>query len=179
MNMLEEMKSALGGNGGTDAFLDPRRVRFCADDSGKLKMTTAGQSPHRRVELRRAFPHSAPDLHVSVFDPAGSGHLVGIIKDLTELDAESYRLASEALNERQSIAAVVSIRRLTARHGLLYFDAETSMGPRRFAVGGAHDCVDDLPDNVRIVTDLVGNRYLIPDRERLDRKSRLLVERFL
>jgi hypothetical protein len=160
-------------------ILDPRHLQFRKDHDGKLLATVAGQYADVRVELRCAFPLTAPDLMIGVFRASDSNEEIGIVEDLRKLDEESCDIARKELNARHSIPEIVRIRSIRERHGRLHFDAETDHGPRRFVIAGAHDSVEDRPGDIQILTDTNGNRVIIPGREKLDRRSRLLVERFL
>ena len=105
---------------------------------------------------------------------------IGIIRNLNGLSPDQRRLLAEELFKRYFIHLITRIRSVRDELGYLYWDCETDKGRRQFAIPrwdqravyhGASGC--------RVITDLEGSRYEIPDLDALDTASRATFYRYI
>jgi len=155
-------------------YLDPATARFSKTPGGFVRLAIGDGEIYPRVALYRAFPFSYPDRYISVRDMEGKE--IGMIRDLREFDEETVRLIERELERRYFTPVIRRIDSIKEEFGYAYWTVETDAGPRRFTVREMHHNVVMLsPDHVLII-DVDGNRYEIPDYQRLDPKSRKMIE---
>lgn len=139
---------------------------------GAVDFVAADGTRRDDVDLRRAFPLSAPRGGVAVI-AAGGGELAW----LDDLDAAGPALAAligGVLAEREFVPVIERIEAL-AEGRPSEWSVVTDRGPHRFSVAHADDIVRQ-PDGALSITDAEGIRYrLVPSA--LDPRSRRLLDR--
>jgi len=142
-------------------------------DRGRLAFIAADGGRHDDIEVVRAFPFSDPEGPAAVL--AADGRELAWLDDPSVLP-EPTRAAVEAqLAERAFRPVITRIHSIVgAQPGR--WQVDTDRGRRDFTV--------DHPEDIRrggshavVITDSVGLRFLIPDRRRLDPRSRRLLDR--
>lgn len=157
--------------------LEPKRVRLFRTPQGVPRAEIEGDLCCLRLMVMCAFPLSQPHAYVSLRD--GSNREVGLVERLRDLDPESQRIAEEEIERRYFLPEITAIRRLEGHFGTYDWEVETDRGPRSFVVRGRSEHIIQLPPHRVAITDVLGNRYQIPDHTRLDRKSQTLLYRLL
>jgi len=157
--------------------LEPERVRFFRDASGRTRMTVEDDRSFLDVRLLRAFPISAPQQHIAVVDE--TDRIIGHLNRLDELDASSQGLARRLLEDHYFLPTILRIRSLREEFGTVYCAVETDKGLREFAASGFRDLIEDLGDGQLLIADADGNRYRVRRWQELDRRSRNLLEQFI
>jgi len=160
-----------------DAPLDTRRTRLFRDETGCLRMEIEGDRTYLDVKLAYAFPLTDPEHFIGALD--GRDRSIGLFTSLEGLDPESRKLAQQALETRYFIPDIVRIFDLREEVGVVYFDVETNRGARSFVVRGLRDAIEVLDDARILIADIDGNRYNIPNWQRMDARSRRLIECFI
>lgn len=163
---------------------DKLSVSFlCADEcslsfnaNGFITLTLCGEQKGR-VKLIRSYPYSLSDEYICVHDLEDNE--IGIIRDLKELDSQSYENAVKELNNRYYCPTVSSVKSIKERMGHFYFETIIDGKEKNFTVR-------DLTRNLRfagkdtlLIFDVDGNRYIIPQYEKIETKSRRLIEPYL
>ncbi len=142
-------------------------------NAGKLCLTVAKRQSWLAVRLVRAFPYSAGQRYLSVLDNQGGE--IGLIMDPDELDAESRALVEEELARRYRMPRIRLVYGVRERFGTQEWQASTDQGYVRFSTRHLFDNVRVGSDGI-ILTDVDGNRYIIPADAQLEAASRRLLD---
>lgn len=140
---------------------------------GRLAFVSAAGVRHEDVDVLRAFPVSAARGPVAVVGSDG-GELAWI-ESLAGVAEPLRSLVEHELAEREFLPVIQRIDAVSEGEPAEWTVA-TDRGPHRFKVGHVDDVVRQ-PDGVAFVTDTHGIRYLIPDIDALDGRSRRLFEK--
>ena len=131
---------------------------------------------YRRVLLTRALPLEQPDCYICITDE--DRNELGIIERVSDFPEEQQQLIRRELSQRYFCPDITSITAIKEKMGHFYFDVKVGDYPMSFTIR-------DLAKNIRctngqiILTDVDGNRFLISDLERIDKKSRRKLEPYL
>ena len=176
-----ETATPVGVGDGPDDFVpryfEPERVRVYRSPLGAARMELTDEVCYSRVGFRQIMPLSDPDHFISVW--VADDAEVGIIRDPSELDAESQKIISEELDVRYFTPEITKIHEVKERFGVHEWDVDTSRGRVTFSVRGRHQNVKQVPPARLIVTDVRENRYDIPDARQLDHASFQQIQRHL
>lgn len=153
-------------------FLNPSDLKLIRDAFGKLQLAL-GEATYENVNPVRTYPLSAPTHHIALLDAQQKE--IGLIKDMTELEAESQRVLQEALEIRYFTARVLAIQRVQSRFGVTTWNLETDRGPREVHLKDRTD-IRRLPDHRIILIDVYGVKYEIANTATLDKRSQTLLE---
>ncbi|WP_302175834.1 DUF1854 domain-containing protein [uncultured Hydrogenophaga sp.] len=147
------------------------------DPHGQWICRTADGHQHAGVQAVRAFPLNAPDEAISLVGADGS-ELV-FIPLLTDLPAERREAVRDALAEREMVPVIERIVSVSTFATPSTWEVQTDRGPTRLVLKVEED-IRRLPGQRRLlITSSHGLVFEVPDRTRLDRSSRRLLERFL
>lgn len=139
---------------------------------GVIDFVAADGTRHGDVELRRAFPLSAPQGGLAVI--AAGGSELAWLDDLEAAEPALATLVGRVLAEREFVPVVERIDSL-AEGRPSEWSVLTDRGPHRFTVAHADDIVRQ-PNGGLSVTDTEGIRYRIVPAT-LDPRSRRLLDR--
>jgi len=157
-------------------WLDPKVLRFFRH-KGILRLTVGEERSYWKVSVYRCFPLTDPDKYISVRD--AMNREIGLVRDLSELDAESRKIVKEELERRYLVPIVKRILSVRERMGMLLWEVETDRGSRRFLTRASQEGVEQPEPHRCVLVDLDGNRYYIPDITALDPISFSLLKRWL
>ncbi|RLI02783.1 hypothetical protein DRO38_03525, partial [Candidatus Bathyarchaeota archaeon] len=146
-------------------ILDPRKIRICRDESGRLKLIFDNDEKVLIKRVVRAFPLTMPWRYVILIDE--NDREVGLLRDLGDLDETSMKVLKDELERVYFIPKIKKIHRIKEEFGVLIWETETDKGPRRFEVTSRRD-VKKMGKRRIIVRDADGNLYDIPDYADLD-----------
>jgi hypothetical protein len=135
-----------------------------------LRLLVGEERCYIDVRLRLADPLRFPDQYISVIDRRD--HEICLLDSLAGLDPASREIAEEELRQFYAIPTVARVQDLNIKHGPLYWRVDTDLGPREFVVKWSNERVLPLQDGSLRVTDVDGNRFHVPPKERLDAESR-------
>lgn len=163
-------------------FLDPAAVRFERMEYGGLRMTTGEDGEgFDHIVVYRAYPLSKPGEYIAI--RIGHSELeqreIGMIRRLSELDPEGQELIEEALEKRYFVHTVEEIVSIREDMGYFYWVVETDKGTQEFPVPISPRHIAHVGAGGRLVIDIDGNRYGIPDLEALDVRSQALFHRHI
>ncbi len=157
-------------------FLNPENCVFSFNDNGFLLMSLKGENMGR-VKLIRTYPYTLTDEYICVHDLDDKE--IGIIRNLNDLDENSSQNAKKELENRYYCPTVTSIKSVKERMGHFYFQTVVDGKEKNFTVR-------DITRNMRFATgdtllifDMDGNRYVIPNFEKTEPKSKRLLEPYL
>lgn len=132
---------------------------------------------HSGVQAVRAFPLNAPDEAISLVGPDGT-ELV-FVPLLNDLAPPLLQAVQDALSEREMVPVIERIVSVSTFATPSTWEVQTDRGPTRLVLKVEED-IRRLPGQRRLlITSSHGLVFEVPDRTRLDRASRRLLERFL
>jgi hypothetical protein len=143
------------------------------DTQGRLTLVRPGEEEKADVRLRRAFPWSGPDRHISVRDAEGKELL--LIDNLQALPESLRQTINSWLGDTSLTPRITSIQHLDVRFGYQQWNVTTDRGPIEFRVQERED-IRFLPDGRFRIKDADGNVYEMPRVEELDEASRRAIE---
>ena len=156
-------------------YLKPGECEFYEYNGCFLGMRLNGEE-HDRVILTRALPLNDPDDYVCVTDVDRKE--LGIIEHIADFPEDQQALIRKELSQRYFCPDITVITAIKEKMGHFYFDVRVGDYPMSFTIR-------DLAKNIRctegqvILTDVDGNRFLISDLDRIDKKSRRKLEPYL
>ena len=130
-----------------------------------------------RVFLHRAFPFDHPEDYISVQD--ADKNEIGMISSLSIFPEESGALLRAELARKYYAPQISAILSLRDRYGYAYLSAASDAGEITFTLRDAARSILKVDEKRVVITDIDGNRYEIPDVEKLDRKSFKKIELYL
>jgi hypothetical protein len=170
------------------AEIDPTQLRFLTPDMcrihlgnlGALHVTIINEGIYGGVYAAYDFPVGHPDKYISLIQAMGEkDREVGIIKDLNEFPESDAQLVRQALNRRYFVHTITAIKEIGWKFGLVSFGVETDKGPVNFYMRWSQDRAVDYGKQGKVIIDLEGNRYLIPDLDKLAPKERDNFQRYI
>ena len=159
----------------TTEYLSPGTCEFYEYNGCFLGMRLNGEA-HNRVILTRALPLAMPDSYVCVTDVDRKE--LGIIEHISDFPEDQQVLINRELAQRYFCPDITEITAIKEKMGHFYFDVKVGDYPMSFTIR-------DLSKNIRctddqiILTDVDGNRFLIGDINRINKKSRRKLEPYL
>ena len=157
-------------------FLEPDKCSFSFNQNGFLVLSINGESKGR-VKLIRSYPYSLTDEYICVHDI--DDNEIGIIRYLKELDKNSFDSASKELQNRYYCPTITSVKNIKERMGHFYFDVVIDGKDKSFTVRDLTRNIRFANEKALLIFDMDGNRYIIPDQEKIEQKSRRLLEPYL
>jgi hypothetical protein len=103
------------------------------------------------------------------------GREVATVMEPETLPPEQRAAIDAALKERYHLVTITRVLEVDVLFGTRYWSVETDRGPRQFALREPGKNVTWLGERHLVLRDTAGNRYEIPDTERLDPRSRRLI----
>ncbi len=143
--------------------LNPAQVKLYRSAPGDalVRMTLNNELSWRDVRIARAFPFSDPEHYIGL--RTGEDKDIGMMIDLTGMDAESKSLVAQGLEQRYFTPKVEKVNSVVEQHGTSTWEVETDRGPRRFIVRNLRDSTNTIGPNRILMTDTEGNRYEFED----------------
>lgn len=157
-------------------FLEPDKCKFSFNQNGFLVLCIDGEGKGR-VKLIRSYPYSLTDEYICVHDIEDNE--IGIIRDLKELDEASRNSANKELQNRYYCPTVTAVKGIKERMGHFYFDVVIDGKDKSFTVRDLTRNLRSANESTLLIFDIDGNRYIIPDQEKIEQKSRRLLEPYL
>lgn len=146
-------------------------------DGDEIFISFADSDGRTAVKLVWARPISNRGGEVSVVGP--EKREIVMIPDLSTLDEESRKVAEEALALRYVAPRITRVIKAAAYFGLRYWEVETDMGPRKFALkNAAKNAIWPGPDHL-VLQDTMGCRYVINPYSALDDRSKKEIDRVI
>lgn len=154
-------------------FLDPARLEFTGDEAA-LRVTLADEFSVLDARLVRVFPISDPSRYLSLRD--GKGTEIGVLSDPARLPAAARRLVEAAVDRRYFLPVIARILSARDRFGTTRWKVETDHGPKSFITRNLREDVVNPAVGRYLLKDVDGNRYDVPDVDRLDAASQGLLQ---
>ncbi len=158
------------------SFLEPQKCSFTFNNNGFLVLSINGETKGR-VKLIKSYPYSLSDEYICVHDLEDNE--IGIIRDLKKLDKTSCENAEKELKNRYYCPTVTSVKSIKERMGHFYFETVIDGKNKSFTVRDLTRNLRFSGENTLLIFDVDGNRYIIPEFEKIEQKSRRLLEPYL
>ncbi len=157
-------------------FLNPEECLFSFNENNFLIFILNGESKGR-VKLIRTYPYLLKNEYICIHDL--DDNELGIIRDLNELDENSKENAEKELENRYYCPTVTSVKSIKERMGHFYFETVIDGKDKSFTVRDITRNLRFAAEDTLLIFDMDGNRYIIPDYEKIEQKSRRLLEPYL
>lgn len=155
-------------------WLTPENAAFYIKN-GFLYVSYNGKE--QRAFLCRQFPFEMLWEFISVLDEEQCE--IGIIRNVELFEGETRELLVTELSRRYYSPVIQSIKSAKERYGFSYWRVETAEGEVSFTLHDTYRSIIRAGETRVIFMDVDGNRFEIPDVERLDRKSYKKIELYL
>ncbi len=149
---------------------------FYRNANGFLGMKT-GETDHKRVQLRRALPFSAPDQYICVADMENKE--LAVLESLDGFDAETRALLEAELGIRYFYPIVTQVKSIKEKMGSYYLDLSIGEYRKTIAVKDIGKNLKQLGNGKLVITDVDGNRYLFLNIYKIQKKSLQMLEPYL
>ena len=143
---------------------------------GRLILTTSQGDRFEGVVPVRAFPIQSPEDGIALVHT--DGHEVVWIDRLDALEEPAQSLIREELASREFMPEILRIESVTSFSTPCTWHVLTDRGDTRFVLRGDED-IRRVGLAIVLITDTHGIQFLIRDREKLNRESRKVLDRFL
>lgn len=130
-----------------------------------------------RVLFHKAFPFERPEEYISVQDEDGREY--GIIRSLKDFDGKGREIIEKALKRKYFCPEIKKIKKLQEQFGYSCWVVDTDVGELELVLKDTFGSIIRISDTYLVINDVSGNRYVIPDVTRLDRKSFRKIELYL
>ncbi len=164
-------------DGDLPIYVDAASMHLFYEPAWVLRLTIAGNRSYPNVKVVRAAPLTQPDAYISFLD--GDDEEICMLEDLTQLDAASRAIVDDELSRRYLTSIVLNINSARNEFGTSYWEVETDRGRREFVVQNVAENARWFGGKRLLITDVDGNRFEIPNLDRLDRASQVLVAQIL
>jgi Domain of unknown function (DUF1854). len=154
-------------------YLTGSNAKFRKTEGNMLSVTADGET-HPAVYVHCSFPHTNRTSYLSIRNIDNKE--IGMIRSLGDFDEATAKLLEEQMQIRYFCPEITKVLSMKEEFGYSYWEAETTAGVCRFTVrnGGANA---KLVTAVRLViSDVNGNRFVIPDIGKLGDKEYRMVE---
>lgn len=158
-------------------YLNPGNLQF-AKRGDVLRLTIEGDRSYLKVHAVRAFPLMEINEFIGLLD-AISGHEIGMLRSLRELDCTDRQLVQEEIDKRYFIPKITRIRSVKKEFGTIYWEVDTDRGQRQFMMRGIRDSMHEIEPGRYLVTDVDGNRFEVPQLTDLDSRSQMWWDKLL
>jgi len=156
-------------------FTQPQNLKFYRNAQGFLAMKM-GEEDYLRVQVRRALPLSAPGSFICVADMDDKE--LALLENIEALSEEQRELVSAELDLRYYYPEVTQVKSIKEKLGTYYFDLCIGEHEKNAAVKDIGKNLRQLNGKI-ILTDVDGNRFLIPSLDVLARKALRVLEAYL
>jgi hypothetical protein len=160
----------------TTAFTPAADCRFYRNERGFLGLELGG-ADHKRVQLSRALPFSDPGRYLCVADMEGKE--VAVLESLEDFGEEQRALLEAELGIRYFYPVVTQVKSIKEKMGSYYLDLAIGEYKKTIAVKDISKNLKQLGGGKIILTDVDGNRFLIPDVYQIQKKSLQMLEPYL
>ena len=158
------------------SFLDPSAIRLERRDDQPPTLSIAGDL-YFNVKIRQAFPLSFENRYITFFDQ--EDEYLGLVAEPSSCDESTFRIIRDEIEWRYFRPRITRVAEMEGRGGTSIFSVETDRGAVKIPMRDLREGMMELSSGRILITDEHGNRYEIPDLDRLDRRSRRLIRRLI
>ncbi len=182
-------------------YLDLAEVRYLTNENARFYLTESGfpgmeavlpkraddleaevdltpvKQDFGRVYFHRCFPFDTPDEYISVLDKDGKEY--GLILNINHLTEEAQKIIKSELDRKYFCPTVEKILSMKEKLDFSYWTVLTDHGEMTFSTHDTYRNMAKVGNGMIIITDVDGNRFRIPDVNKLDKKSFKKIELYL
>ncbi len=130
-----------------------------------------------RAMLHRNFPFELPWEYISVLDI--DGYELAYIRKIDDFSGEEREILVRELERKYYSPVISKIYSVKERFGFSYWDVQTSAGRLTFTLQDTFKSMIRAGGGKLFLFDVDGNRFVIEDAEKLDRRSYKKIELYL
>lgn len=130
-----------------------------------------------RVMFHKSFPFSMPEEYISVQDEDGREY--GIIRKLSDFDGNGRDIIEKSLKRKYFCPEILKIKKVQEQLGYSCWLVDTDIGEQELVLRDTFGSITRVSDVYLVISDVSGNRYVIPNIEKLDAKSYKKIELYL
>ena len=149
--------------------LDPDGLRLYLSPRGELVVNVDGEE-YMNVTIRRAFPLVTSSEFVGFF--RDDGEELGLLEDVEQLETESRKALYRELESVYFRPVITRIDDIGEDFGVVSAAVQTTSGPRQIEIRQLPRNVRPLSKNRVLIEDTDGNRYELPDSDKLPKHPR-------
>ena len=157
-------------------FTPAADCRFYRNERGFLGLELDG-TDHKRVQLSRALPFSDPEKYICAADMEGKE--IAVLESLDTFEAGQRELLEAELGIRYFYPIVTQVKSMKEKMGSYYVDLAIGEYKKTIAVKDISKNLKQLGGGKIVLTDVDGNRYMIPDVYQIHKKSLQMLEPYL
>jgi len=172
----EEKGPITDKQGLTTEFTPAADCRFYRNANGFLGLELNG-TDHKRVQLSRALPFSDPGRYICVADMEGKE--IAVLESLEDLEEDARALLEAELGIRYFYPIVTQVKSIKEKMGSYYLDLAIGEYKKTIAIKDISKNLKQLGSGKIVLTDVDGNRFMIPDVYRIQKKSLQALEPYL
>lgn len=151
--------------------LNKDNCSFDETDGGFISLKY-NEKKYDNINIIRTFPFTEPNCYLSVRESSGKKKEIGIINNLIkDFDEKTVTIISKQLNIRYFMPVIEHITSIKEENRFVIFKVKTNHGNMEFSIQSNGNHFSYLSDTRILITDLEGNRYEIPDIEKLSPKD--------
>ncbi len=154
-------------------YLTPDNAAFRKTPGRLLAVTVEGEE-HAPVFVHCSFPHLDRRVFLSI--RTIDNEEIGMVRSLDDFPPETAALLEEQIAIRYFAPEITRVLNIREEFGYSYWEAETTAGICRFTVRSGGGNVKLVHDNRLLITDVDGNRFVIPRLDRLSEREYRMVE---
>lgn len=154
-------------------YLTKENTEFFKTQGNMLAAKVQGEL-HPVVYVHCSFPHTGKRSYLSIRNAENKE--IGIIQTLDSFPEDIVHLLEEQLQVRYFTPEISKVISIKEEFGYAYWEANTSAGLCRFTVRGGGGNAKLVTPTRLLVTDVDGNRFVIPDINKLTDKEYRMVE---
>ncbi len=158
-------------------YIDHDFARFTRKDITLVDMELYDGRAFENLEPRRLFPLTGLEKYITLLDQEGKE--VAVIRNLATLPPQEREIIEGCLEEYYLIPRITRITECKESFGMLTIRAQTDRGDTVIEIRNILHGLKLLYGTRVLLRDSNDNRYEIPDLNRLDRKSRAMIDAFL
>lgn len=160
-------------------FIHPDDLDFYISE-GNLLCLNYKDKNIGRVSVKRMFPFQHTDEYIAVYSEnytrTDSDNEIGIIRDINDLSDCQIKIIKSELQKRYFIPEITSVKYIKEEYGNIAFKTETTAGEREFIITDMGSNIKNISFDRVLLTDVYGNRYLIPNINTVDEKTIKILE---
>ncbi len=154
-------------------YIEGPEVRFTVNDNIFVDVEFYTGEKYEELELHRMFPISGLDKYISLLN--SKGEEIAVIRSVDSLEEESRKVIEHCLREYYMIPRITKFIKMSEKFKIWMWTAETDRGVFTFEIRNHLTAVKPLYDGRILIKDANDNRYEIPDFNKLDRASRMML----
>lgn len=161
-------------------LLDCGKIKLTKEKSGFLTLEYDGKT-YRKVDPVRLVPFISKSTYISLSyeNEEKEFREVGVIKDMSELSTEQYKLLDEYLEYKYYMPEITKVFHIRDNmQGSIFVKTVTTSGAKTICVRDWYQNFRMLNADYLYVCDADGNKYCCKDIHKLDKKSLSVLEMF-